>query len=90
MGASCLLPAHPQYFTKWFKFSHSTLSQKFAALQRNHTGRCPGPESKTTGIIINLGNLELMQWLEGGGTLWGKNGRWVQGLMNLADFRDKS
>lgn len=51
---------------------------------------CPGPESKTMGIIINLGNLELMQWLEGGGTLWGKNGRWVQGLMNLADLRDKS
>lgn len=50
----------PNILPNGLKVSHSTLSQKFAALQRNHTGRCPGPESKTIGIIINLGNLELM------------------------------
>lgn len=87
--AVCFQPT-PNILPNGLKVSHSTLSQKFAALQRNHTGRCPGPESKTIGIIINLGNLELMQWLESGGTLWGKNGRWAQGLMNLADLRDKS
>lgn len=87
--AVCFQPT-PNILANGLKVSYSTLSRKFAALQRNHTGRCPDPESKTIGIIINLCNLELMQWLEGGGTLRGKNGRWAQGLMNLADLRDKS
>lgn len=58
-------------------------------MQGNDTGRRSSIGREITGNIVNLDNLELMQWWEGGGTLWGKNDRCAQGLMNLADLGEQ-
>ena len=56
----------PKVWPNGLRGSHSTLSWRIASLQGNDTGRRSSIGSEITGNIVNLDNLELMQWWGGG------------------------
>lgn len=88
--AVCFQPT-PNILPNGLKVSHSTLSQKFAALQKKSYRQVPRPRKQDHRYHHKPGQPRINAMAESGGTLWERNGRWAQGLMNLADsLRDKS